>query len=55
MVMERWTFSDEYVIPVETNEKEKVMSTCRFHAYGGILSASIIAKTKTQAPFFCAR
>ena len=28
------------------------MSTCRFHAYGGILSANIIAKTRTQTPFF---
>lgn len=37
MAMEKWTLSDEYIILVETNEK-KAMSTCRFHAHGGVSS-----------------
>lgn len=51
MATEKWTFSDELIIPFETNEK-KAMCTCRFHAHGGILSASIIAKIETQTPVF---
>jgi hypothetical protein len=45
MATERWTFGDGYIIPVETNEKE-AMSTCRFHAHGGILSQ----RAKPQKP-----
>jgi hypothetical protein len=37
MVMVEWTFKRKSIILLETNEKEAI-STCRFHAYGGILS-----------------
>ena len=53
MATAEWTFDYENVIPIETKRKTKklCLHAASMHM-GGILSASIIAKTKIQTPIF---
>lgn len=51
MTEEKGTFSDEPIIPVETNEKKPCLHAASMHM-GGILSASLITKIETQTPVF---
>lgn len=52
MTEERGTFSDEPIIPVETNEKKSHVYMPLPCTWGGILSASLITKIETQTPVF---